>query len=129
VQVAAQVSGEPATRTKPVIVVVPVVVAPAAPAPTPTAEPTPEPTPEPTVEPTAEPESTADAAESTAGQAYVVQPGDTLTALAQEYLGSETRYKEIVAATNEMAKQDPAYKQITDPNMIVVGQQIWIPAR
>ena len=125
VQVAAQVSGEPATRTRPVIVVVPVVVAPAAPAPTPTAEPTAEPTPA----PTAEPEPTADAAESSGGQAYVVQPGDTLTALAQEYLGSETRYKEIVAATNEMAKQDPAYKQITDPNMIVVGQQIWIPAR
>ena len=116
VQVAAQVSGQPATRTRPVIVVVPVVVAPAAPAPTATEE------------ASTPPEQTADDAGSTGGQAYVVQPGDTLTGLAQEYLGSETRYPEIVAATNEMAKQDPAFKPITDPNLIVVGQQLWIPA-
>ncbi len=81
-----------------------------------------------TEEASPQPEQTADESGGTGGQAYVVQPGDTLTGLAQEYLGSETRYPEIVAATNVMAKQDPAFKQITDPNLIVVGQQIWIPA-
>ncbi len=116
VQVAAQISGQPATRTRPVIVVVPVVAAPAAPALTATdAASTP-------------PEQTVDEPGRTGSQAYVVQPGDTLMGLAQEYLGSETRYQEIVAATNVMAKQDPAFKQITDPNLIVVGQQVWIPA-
>lgn len=53
IQVAAQVSGQPATRTRPVIVVVPVVVAPPAPAPTAEAATTAEPTGEPTGEPTA----------------------------------------------------------------------------
>ncbi len=76
----------------------------------------------------AEPASAGGDSDGSGGQAHVVEPGDTLTSLALEYLGSERRYPEIVAATNIMAKQDPAYKQITDPNLIVVGQQLWIPA-
>ena len=142
VQVAAQLSGRPATRTRPVFIVVPVVVVPAALAPTAeaaaaaevtaTAEitATTEVTTEATAEAAASAEPAAAAGKSGAsgGQAHVVQPGDTLTSLALTYLGSERRYPEIVAATNVMAKQDPAYKQITDPNLIVVGQQLWIPA-
>jgi nucleoid-associated protein YgaU len=62
------------------------------------------------------------------GQAYVVQTGYSLSALAQEYMGDQMRYPEIVAATNEKARQDPSFTQITDPNLIEVGQKIWIPA-
>jgi nucleoid-associated protein YgaU len=62
------------------------------------------------------------------GQAYVVQPGDTLTTLAQEYLGNQVRYREIVAATNERAATDPEIDTITNADVISVGQTIWIPA-
>jgi nucleoid-associated protein YgaU len=58
----------------------------------------------------------------------VVQSGDTLTGLAQQYLGDQRRYREIVAATNERAATDPAIDAITNPDVIVVGQTIWLPA-
>jgi hypothetical protein len=62
------------------------------------------------------------------GQAYIVLPGDSLRALAQEYLDDQERYAEIVAATNSMAAQDASFQQITDPDLLTVGQKIQIPA-
>jgi hypothetical protein len=39
-------------------------------------------------------------ADSLGGEAYIVQPGDNLSSLADEYLGSPQLFTEIVAATN-----------------------------
>ena len=58
----------------------------------------------------------------------MIQPGDWLSTLAQQYLGSQARFTEIVAATNERAATDPSFTTITDPNLIEPGQKIWIPA-
>ena len=122
--VAAQLRSQPQTRTRPVVVVVPIVVTPAQAAATPEA----------TAVGSSEgvtvtgSAGTASEPDSSSGQAYVVQTGDSLSALAQEYLGDQMRYPEIEAATNEKAKLDPSFTQITDPNLIEVGQKIWIPA-
>jgi len=48
---------------------------------------------------------------------YTVQRGDTLGTIAAKYLGSASKYKDIVAAN----------PQITNPNLIEVGQRIVIP--
>ncbi len=58
--------------------------------------------------------------------------GDSLWSLANRYLGSGTRYQEIVDAHNKEAArfgQHSPFIPITDPNLIYVGQTIIIPSR
>jgi tungstate transport system substrate-binding protein len=62
-----------------------------------------------------------------AGQAYVVQPGDTLGALAETVLGDRDLYPAIAALTTEKAVQDSAYAVIGDPQWLEVGWQIYLP--
>ncbi|MBK8048724.1 MAG: LysM peptidoglycan-binding domain-containing protein [Anaerolineales bacterium] len=66
-------------------------------------------------------------ADSLGGSEYVVESGDTLTSIADEYLGNPVLYTEIVAATNAMAAVDSSFKTITNPNLITVGDRLWIP--
>ncbi|GGO18385.1 LysM peptidoglycan-binding domain-containing protein [Deinococcus humi] len=47
---------------------------------------------------------------------YIVKPGDTLGAIAQKYYGNVTEYKKIAH-----------YNNISNPDLITVGQQIRIP--
>ena len=61
------------------------------------------------------------------GQAYVIQVNDTLSKLADKYLGSPHAYPRIIEATAAKAAIDPTYKPISNPNLIVPGQTIWIP--
>jgi nucleoid-associated protein YgaU len=129
--VAVQLRNRPDTRTAPVVVVVPIVVTQEEVTGVVGADATD--TGQDTAAAAAPSEYTVGdaAADSDAGgdgQSYVVQPGDTLTTLAQEYLGDQARYREIVAATNEKAATDPAIDAITNPDVITVGQTIWIPA-
>ncbi len=63
------------------------------------------------------------------GLAYVVKEGDWLSKLAQQYLGSTSRYAEIRRATNAKAALDPSFATIEDDNLIYPGEKIWIPAR
>ncbi len=63
------------------------------------------------------------------GMAYVVKEGDWLSKLAQQYLGSTSRYAEIRRATNAKAALDPSFATIEDDNLIYPGEKIWIPAR
>lgn len=56
-------------------------------------------------------------APGSAGNTYTVKQGDTLWALAVEYLGDGTRWREIAQANG-----------ITDPTTLQVGQEIIIPA-
>ncbi|MEM7218295.1 MAG: peptidoglycan-binding protein LysM [Pseudomonadota bacterium] len=51
-------------------------------------------------------------------QFYVIESGDTLGAIAKEFLGSASRYPEIFEANREV---------IQDPNKIYPGQKIRIP--
>ncbi len=49
---------------------------------------------------------------------YTVQPGDTLSKLAKAHFGDANRYMEIFNANKD---------QLTDPNMIKVGQKLKLP--
>mgnify|MGYP000717840191 CR=1 FL=1 len=66
-------------------------------------------------------------AQAPAGQEYVVKPGDQLHAIAAQYLDDSAAYIYIVQATNAKAKEDESFTAITDPNLIEVGQRLWIP--
>jgi fermentation-respiration switch protein FrsA (DUF1100 family) len=58
-----------------------------------------------------------------------VQSNDTLSGLAQRYLGSLTAYRQIIDATNAAAARDASYATIDDPNVLEVGWKLCIPAR
>lgn len=79
--------------------------------PTPTASPLPQPTPSPRPQPESGPTPTS--VPTPAQQEYIVQEGDTLTAIAQEF----------GVAASALA----AYNEIADPDVINVGQRLRIP--
>lgn len=62
------------------------------------------------------------------GEAYIVQADDWLSKIAQKYLGDMLAYPAIVEATNAKAAQDNSFAAITNPDIIEVGQKLWIPA-
>lgn len=62
------------------------------------------------------------------GRAYVVQKGDTLSALAKRYLGDPRRYPEIRDATNRKAQANPGFDRIENDDRIYPGDRLWIPA-
>ena len=70
---------------------------------------------------------TAHAQEPT-GEEYVVQAGDWLAKIAREVYGDPLAYPAIVEATNARAAEDSSFAVIADPNLIEVGQKLWIPA-
>jgi hypothetical protein len=63
-----------------------------------------------------------------AGEEYTVQAGDWLTKISEKYFGRAMDYPAIIEATNAKAAEDNAFSTINDPNVIVVGQKLWIPA-
>lgn len=73
-------------------------------------------------------ETEAPTPEPSPGQAYVVQEGDWLSKLAEEYLGDAARYPEIREATNARAAKDDSFATIEDDHLIYPGEKIWIPA-
>ncbi len=62
---------------------------------------------------------------------HVVRRGDSLWGLAGRYLGSGARWPEIDQFHNEFALggRHPQLLPIKDPNLIFVGQTIFIPPR
>jgi hypothetical protein len=66
--------------------------------------------------------------EAQTGQVYVIQVDDTLWRLAEKYLGDGNRYPDIVQATRSMRTTDSGFAQISDPNVIHAGDQIWVPS-
>jgi hypothetical protein len=62
------------------------------------------------------------------GESYIVQSGDWLSKLAQKYYGDPLAYPTIVEATNAKAAEDDSFSRIDNPNLIEVGQKLWIPA-
>ena len=61
------------------------------------------------------------------GTDHVVQPGETLALIAQQFLGDAGLFDEIVSATNERSASDPTYARIDDPAAIEVGWKLFIP--
>jgi formylglycine-generating enzyme required for sulfatase activity len=59
---------------------------------------------------------------------YTVVAGDSLSRIAEKYLGSVRAYPRIVEATNSAAKTNATFKTIVNPNVIAVGQKLCIPA-
>src|SRR5215213_11625749 len=68
----------------------------------------------------AAPAASAPAANSgtSAGRTYTVQPGDTLSKIAKDYLGSSNAYMKIFEANKD---------QLSDPDKIKPGQVLQIP--
>lgn len=62
------------------------------------------------------------------GTPYVVVAGDYLMKLAREFFGDAQAFRSIVEATNARAAIDSSFSPITNPNIILVGTKLWIPA-
>ena len=60
-------------------------------------------------------------------QFCVVKAGDSLSAIAKQYLAKAALYPKIVEATNQKAKTDSSFATIKNPNLIHPGQKVWIP--
>lgn len=67
-----------------------------------------------------------DADHSPVAPVYVVQPGDTLSEIAEDELGDATAYPEIVEASRSTIKPDGT--QLSDPNLIRPGWRLTLPS-
>ena len=74
-----------------------------------------------------ESQTLAVAAPAPEGQAYIVQADDWLSKLADKFYGDPFAYDAIVTATNEMAATDDSFTVIDNPDLIEIGQKLWIP--
>lgn len=63
------------------------------------------------------------------GAEYTVQAGDWLSKIAEKYFGNAAAYPTIIEATNAKAGEDADFGAITNPNLIEVGQKLWIPGQ
>jgi branched-chain amino acid transport system substrate-binding protein len=61
------------------------------------------------------------------GQEYIVQADDWLSKLAEKNYGDVLAWPIIWEATNAKSAEDTSYAFIEDPNLIEVGQKLWIP--
>lgn len=61
------------------------------------------------------------------GQQYVVQADDWLSKLAEKNYGDVLAWPVIWKATNAKAAEDDSFAVIPNPNVIEVGQKLWIP--
>jgi nucleoid-associated protein YgaU len=57
---------------------------------------------------------------------HIVEAGDTLSALAERYLGSPGRYRELFDANDQVVQRDGG--RLEDPDLVRVGWQLVIPA-
>ncbi len=61
------------------------------------------------------------------GEVYVIQADDWLSKLAEKNYGDVLAWPVIWKATNAKAAEDPSFTEILNPNVIEVGQKLWIP--
>jgi iron(III) transport system substrate-binding protein len=61
------------------------------------------------------------------GEAYTVQANDWLSKLAEKHYGDVLAWPVIWKATNNKAAEDDSFAVIPDPDLIEVGQKLWIP--
>ncbi len=63
----------------------------------------------------------------TGGEEYVVQADDWLSKLAEKSYGDVLAWSIIWEATNAKSTEDDSFSFIENPNLIEVGQKLWIP--
>jgi branched-chain amino acid transport system substrate-binding protein len=61
------------------------------------------------------------------GQEYIVQADDWLSKLAEKNYGDVLAWPVIWEATNAKSAEDASFAFIEDPNLIEIGQKLWIP--
>ncbi len=61
------------------------------------------------------------------GEEYVVQADDWLSKLADKFYGDMFAYPIIVESTNTRAGEDATFTVIDNPDLIEIGQKLWIP--
>lgn len=61
------------------------------------------------------------------GLVYAVQADDWLSKLADKFYGDPSYWRMIQRATNRKAAQDHSFALIDNPDLIEVGQKLWIP--
>jgi iron(III) transport system substrate-binding protein len=61
------------------------------------------------------------------GQDYIVQADDWLSKLAEKFYGDPLAYPAIVAATNQKAAAESGYETIENPDLVEVGQKLFLP--
>src|SRR5688572_531754 len=61
------------------------------------------------------------------GQDYIIQSDDWISKLAEKFYGDPLAFPAIVQATNEKAATDSTYVKIDNPDVIEIGQKIYIP--
>jgi len=62
------------------------------------------------------------------GETYTIQADDWLSKLADKFLGDLFAWPAIWEATNAKAETDDSYTRIINPNIIEVGQVLYIPS-
>ena len=70
--------------------------------------------------------ATSPATQATGGTVITVEPGDTLWDLAAHYLGDPQRWPELYELNANQPQPDG--RTLTDPNLILVGWQLELPA-
>ena len=66
-------------------------------------------------------------AQAPEGEAYNVQADDWLSKIAEKEYGNVLAFPAIVEATNAKAAEDDSFAVIDNPDVIAVGQKLWIP--
>ncbi len=61
------------------------------------------------------------------GEAYIIQADDWLSKLSDKFYGDILAYPLIVEAANTKAGVDDSFTYIENPDVIEIGQKIWIP--
>ena len=61
------------------------------------------------------------------GEQYIVQADDWLSKIAEKEYGDPLAYTAIVEATNAKAAEDGSFAVILNPDIIEIGQKLWIP--
>src|SRR5688572_8751504 len=67
-------------------------------------------------------------AQAPAGREYIVQADDWLSKLAEKEYGEVMAFPAIVEATNAKAAEDDSFAVIDNPDIIEIGQKLWLPA-
>jgi peptide/nickel transport system substrate-binding protein len=61
------------------------------------------------------------------GQEYTVQADDWLSKLADKFYGDVFNWPAIWLGTNQKAAEDSSFAMISNPDIVEVGQKLWIP--
>ncbi len=61
------------------------------------------------------------------GQAYQIQPGDWLSAVAEREYGNPLDYRAIVDYTNQRCQADQSFTCIDNPDQVEVGWTVYLP--